>query len=126
MMQVGDRIDRDNFAGVNDDDLAARLLDFREDVRAEDDRVIAREACDELAGFALLFRIEAGCGLVKNQHRRIVNDGLRDADALAITFRQLADDRFPHAAQSGAFEHFIDALRYVGAGDTFSFATKVR
>ena len=92
-MQIGDRIHRDDFAGVNDDDLAAGLFDFRQDVSAENDGVVAGKAGDELAGLALLLRIKAGGGFIKDENRRVMNDRLSDADALTITLRKLSDDR---------------------------------
>ena len=49
--QVVRRVDRDDAALVDDDDALAGLRDFRQDVRAQDDRVIAGELFDELAAF---------------------------------------------------------------------------
>ncbi len=85
-MQVRHGIDRDNLTVIDDDDVAAGLFDFRKDVRAEDDGVVAREAGDQLPGLLLLLGIEAGGGLVQNQHGRVVNDRLREADALPVAF----------------------------------------
>ena len=92
VVQVGDGIGNHDLAVVDDDHLAAGLLDFGQDVGAENDGVIAGEAGDQLAGFALLFGIEAGGGLIENQHGRVVNDRLGDADALPVAFGKLADD----------------------------------
>ena len=55
-------------------------------MRAEDDRVIAGEALDQVARFVDLFRVEARGRLVENQYIGIVDDRLRQADALAIAF----------------------------------------
>ena len=114
-MQIGDGIDGDDFAVIDDDDFAARLFDFGQDVRAENDGVIAGEAGDQLAGFALLLGIEAGGGLVEDQHRRVVDDRLGDADALAVAFRKLADDGVPDARRGRVrSQHLVDALGDIG------------
>jgi hypothetical protein len=52
--QVVWRVDRHDLALVDDDDSLAGLTDFRKDVRAQDDRVIAGEASDELARLSMI------------------------------------------------------------------------
>ena len=126
VVQVGHGIHGDNFAGIDNDDFAAGLLDFGEDVGAENDGVVAGEAGDELAGFALLLGIEAGGGLIENQHGRVMDDGLGDADALPVAFRKLADDgvlTLPMAVRS---QHFVDALLDIGGGDALEFRDEGR
>src|SRR6266404_3121830 len=78
ILQIADGVGGHELAFVDDDDLLAGLLDFGENVRAQDDRVIAGEALDELARFVDLLGIETGGGLVENQHVGIVDDGLRE------------------------------------------------
>ncbi len=85
------------------------MLHFREDVGAENDGVLARQCVQQIADFDNLLGVEAGGGLVENQHVGIVDDGLRDADALAVAFRKLADQLVAHVAQGAAADHFIDA-----------------
>ena len=46
--QVVGRVDRDDPALVDDDDALAGLRDLGQDVRAQDDRVVAGQAADEL------------------------------------------------------------------------------
>ncbi len=111
MVQVGDGIDRDDFAVINDDDFAAGLFHFREDVGAEDDGVVAGEAGDQLTRFALLFGIETGGRLVENQNRRVVDDGLGDADALAVAFGKLADDGACGRCQDGGSDRSTSSTR---------------
>src|SRR5580698_8450722 len=84
ILQIVNGVLGDQPALINDEHGLAGLLDFGKDVRAENDGVIAGEALDEVAGFVDLFWIEAGRRLVENQDVWIVNDGLRQADALAI------------------------------------------
>ena len=57
-------VSRHQLALVDDDDLLAGLLDFRKDVRAENDGVIACEALDQVARLIDLLGIESGGRLV--------------------------------------------------------------
>ena len=81
----------DDLALADDDDLLADLLHFRQDVRAENDRVVARQALDQRPGLDDLLRVQAGGGLVQNQDVGIVDDRLRQSDALPVAFGKLAD-----------------------------------
>ena len=64
--------------------------DLGQDVRAQDDRVIAGELLDQLARLDDLLRVEAGGRLVEDQHVGVVDQRLREADALPVALRQLA------------------------------------
>ena len=86
-----DGVGGDKLALADDDDLLADCLHFGEDVGAQDDGVFAGEALDQLARFDDLLRVESGGRLVENQDVGIVNDGLREADALPVAFGELAD-----------------------------------
>src|SRR5207244_3906843 len=108
--QIADRIRSHDLAVVDDDDLFAGLLDFGENVRTENDRVIAGQTLDQVARFIDLFRIETRGGLVKNQHLRIVNDSLGQSDALAITARQLAELLLLDIRDGAALANMFDAF----------------
>src|SRR6185437_16579174 len=58
-LKIDDRIRRHHATLVDDDDLLAGLLHFRQDVRAENDGVLAGEVLDQIAGFVDLLGIEA-------------------------------------------------------------------
>ena len=85
------RIGGHHLAFVDDDHLLAGLLDFRQDVGAQNDGVIAGKALDQIARLVDLLGVETRGRLVENQYVGIVNDGLRQADALAITLGKLAE-----------------------------------
>ena len=70
VLQIAHRVGRHDLALVDDDDLLARLADFRKDVRAQNDRVIAREALDQVARLIDLLGIEARRRLVEDQDVR--------------------------------------------------------
>ena len=86
-MQVAHRVRRDQLALVNDDHLLTSLLDFGENVSAKNYGVITRQTFDQVAGLVDLLGIQSCGWFVKNQNIGIVNNCLRQADALAITFR---------------------------------------
>ena len=104
------RVDRDHAALVDDDDALAGLGDFRKDVGAEDDGVVAGEAADEVAGLDDLLRVEAGRRLVEDQHFRVVDERLRQADPLPVALRELAAVAVGHVVDVGALHHRRDAL----------------
>ena len=92
MSEIADCVRGYDLALADDDYLFADLLDFRQDVGAQDDGVIARERFDERPRFRDLLGIEAGCGLVEDKDVGVVDDRLCESDALAVAFRQLVDE----------------------------------
>ena len=72
------------FAAVDDDDPGADRFDLFENVGGNDDRLAFAHLPDQLAHFVLLVRVEAVGRLVQNQHRRIVQDRLREADPVMV------------------------------------------
>ena len=80
----------DDLALVDDHDALAGLRDLGQDVRAQDDRVVAGELADQLARLDDLLGVEAGGRLVEHQHFGVVDDRLRQADALPVALRELA------------------------------------
>ena len=70
---------------------------------------------DQFAGLDDLFGVEAGGGLVEHQHVGVVNDGLRQAHALAVALGELADQLVAHVAERATFGHFVHAALDIGA-----------
>ena len=83
----------------------ARLLDFGKNVRGEHNRVIARQGLDQLAHLMDLLGVETNRGLIENKHRRVVEQSLRQADALFVPFRQLRNNAFPDVGDADAVHH---------------------
>jgi hypothetical protein len=54
---------------------------------AQNDRVIARQRFDQAARFGNLLRIQAGRGLVQDQHVGIVDDRLGESNSLPVALR---------------------------------------
>ena len=63
----------------------------------------------QLADFDDLLGVEAGGGLVEDQDIGVVDDGLRQADALAVAFGKLADQLVADVAEGAAVDDFVDA-----------------
>ena len=113
--QVGDRILGDELALADDDDALAGVFDLGQDVGAEDDGVIAGEGREQLADLDDLLGIETAGRLVEDQDVGVVDDGLGDADALAVAFGQLADQLVADVAERAAADDLVDAAFDVGA-----------
>jgi hypothetical protein len=119
--EVVRRIDRDDAAAVDDDDALAGLRHLREDVRAQHDRVVAGQASNQIARFHDLFRVEPGGRLVEDQDFRVVDDGLREADALPVALRQLAAMPVLHVVHVGLLHRVVDAHGAFGLGRLVEF-----
>ena len=78
-----------------------------------------------VAGLDDLLGIEAGGGLVEDQHVGIVDDGLREADALPVAFRKLADQLVADIADGAALHDFVDAARRDRSADALELADEV-
>ena len=109
-LQIVDGIRCDHLAFVDDDDLLAGLLDFRQDMRAQNNGVIAGEALDQIARFVNLLGIEARGRFVQNKHVGIMNDGLGQPDALTIAFGEFADQLVADIGDGAALANVIHAL----------------
>src|SRR5579864_3731055 len=59
-LQITHRVRRHQLSLANDDDLLAGLLDLRKDVRAENNRVLAREILDQVASLVDLLGVQSG------------------------------------------------------------------
>ncbi len=103
------RVDGDDLALVDDHDPLAGLRHFRKDVRAQDDGVVAAELANQLAGLDDLLRVEAGGRLVEHQHLGVVNDRLREADALPVALRQLRGSGGRPCRHPRLLHHVVDA-----------------
>ena len=72
--------------------------------------MIAGELLDELPCFDDLFRVEAGRRLVEDEDVGIMDERLRQTDALLVAFRQLAGQPVRHVVDPRARHDVLDAL----------------
>ena len=84
--------------------------------------MIAGEGLQQFADFDDLLGVETAGGLVEDQDVGVVDDGLGDADALAVAFGQLADQLGADVAEGAAPDDLVGAALDVGAGDALELA----
>src|SRR5207253_6691815 len=99
-----------NLTRADDDDATTDRLDLRQNVRGEQDRVLFAEFPDQAQRFTDLERIKAGRRLIQDQDGRIVNQGICQADALTIAFRQRAEEPAADFPNPTTIETVVDAL----------------
>ena len=87
-----DRVLRHNLALVDHDDALAGRRHLRKDVRAQNHRVLACEALDELPDLDDLDGVQTDGGFIEDQHLGIMHERLRKAHTLAVAFREVPDD----------------------------------
>ena len=98
-------------AVVDDHDLVTDLRNLGQDVRREHHRAIAgRHRLDQAADLVNLARVETDGRLVEHQHRRIVNQRLREADALSIALRELPANAMRHVLESAHVERMLERV----------------
>jgi len=93
-------------------------------VRAEDDGVIAAETFDEAAGLDDLFRVQAGRGLVEDQHFGVVKQRLSKADSLSIPLRELRAMPLRDVGDLCPLHHVAQSRRAFGPRHTFDACTE--
>jgi hypothetical protein len=93
-------------------------------VGAENNGVIAGEALDEVASLVNLLGVEARGGLVENENVRIMDDGLRQADSLAIALGELTEQLVLHVVDVAAARDEIDPLAQRRPGKPLELADK--
>src|SRR5260370_40678736 len=91
----------DDLAGLNDQEPVAGLADLGENVARNQDGMTPLEAKNQPPHLDDLDRVQSSCGLVQNQERWVVNQRLRDAQAMAITMGQLGNPLLIRFAQRG-------------------------
>ena len=109
--QIFRGIHRDDPAPINNDDAAASLLHFRENVRGKNNGVVPRPFLNELTYFMDLVGIQSNGGLVQYQNRRIVQQRLGETDPLFVTLGQTSVNPVSDIEDAGCVH---DAGHFVG------------
>src|SRR5262249_5244077 len=109
-LQVTERAGGGDLAAVDDDDRVTGHLDFRQDVRREEDRVFLAEFADQLAGLTDLGRVEASGRLVEDEDRRVGEEGIGEADTLTVTLRECADELSADIGEPASLQDVVEAL----------------
>jgi hypothetical protein len=109
--QLGLGAGAEDLAAAQDQQAIAGLADLGQHVvRGQEHGVLVLELVDELAHLDDLPRVEAAGRLVEDDQRRPVDDGLGDADPLAVAVGQRADGLAGDADQIGQRERRADLL----------------
>lgn len=98
------------FAIEHDEDAVTEGFDFGEDMGGEEDGAVFSEAANELADFDDLGGVEADGWFIEDEEFGLVEDGLGEANALAVAFTELAD---------GPSEVIVEVGIVDGLGDKF-------
>lgn len=79
------------FAMGNNQDLVTDGLHFREDMRAENNRVFLSQLTDQIPDLNDLDRVQSHSGFVENDHLRVAQQCLGNAHPLPVAFGQSGD-----------------------------------
>ena len=94
---------------VDDRDAGAQLLELGEDVAADDDRLAERaQLAEQLAQLDPGARVEAGRRLVEEQHLRVVDERVGEAQALLHAAREALDVGVALVAEVDELEQVAD------------------
>ena len=108
-LDVRDAALGEHLAAVHDRDARAQLLELGQDVARDEDRLAERaQLAQELAQLHPGPRVEAGGRLVEEQHRRVVDEGVGQAQPLLHAARQALDVRVALLAQVDELEEVAD------------------
>ena len=97
-------------AVVDDDDPLAHGLHFRQDVGAQNHRVVAAQVLDQGADLNDLLGVQAHGGLVQDQHRGVADERLGNAHTLLIALGQVADEPVIHILDLHQLADLFDVL----------------
>ncbi len=82
------------------------------------------EVADELADLADLVRVEAVGGLVEDEQFGIVDEGIGQADALAVAFREGLDHLAAHAVEAAGVDDLADAAAGVAVAEALELGAE--
>ena len=95
-------------------------------MRRKHDSAFACEAANQLADLMDLTGVEADGRFVEHQHGGIVNQRLRQSDALTITLRKLTANPVGHVGESADLEHVLDSAIDGHPADAAKFRDKAQ
>ena len=101
----------DDVAVLDHDDRVAGRLDLREDMGGQEDGAVRRDLLDQFADLDDLVGVQSVGRLVEDDEFRLVDDGLRDADPLLVTTREVADETFAEMGDSATSHRLLYGRR---------------
>ena len=114
-LQLVDRALRRDLPLVHDDDVIAGVLDVGQQVRREDqvDALVVAEVVDQLEHLVAALRVHAVGRLVEEQQIGIVDERLRELDALLHAGRVGLEVAVARLAEADVVEDLVRALHRV-------------
>lgn len=91
--------------------LACHILHVRHDVRRDDHDLLQGDLRDEIAHRDALPRVQPGRRLIEDENVRLVQNGLRQQQALLHAAGEAADRLAAHVGQADRAERPVDALQ---------------
>src|SRR4051794_12423784 len=93
-------------------------------MRAQDNRVLTGQALDEPPGFIDLLRIQSRGRLVQNENVGIVDDGLRQSNALPVALRELSDQLVSDVGNETSLHYLLSSALEFGVWNAFQPSNK--
>jgi len=104
----------DDLSVVDDDDGVADGGNLLHDVGGEDDGLALAHVTNELSDFDNLVGVQSRGGLVKDEHLRVVDDGLCQSHTLAVALAELGDAFGAFRREPDLLNDFVNSLYDVG------------
>jgi hypothetical protein len=117
---------------IQDGDVSSHGFHVRNNVRGENDDAFTGKFREQISKTHALLGIEAGGGFIDDQELRIVEQGLRNADALAHAARKFTERTIANVRQIDHGEKFVDAatrrarFKTFDGGEVFQNSNAVR
>src|SRR5699024_5093675 len=121
-LQVLRRVEGNQLAVGDNQDLFTDGLDLGEDMGAEDHRVGLAQLLDQVSDLDDLNGVQAHGGLVKDDDLGVAQQRLGNADPLAIALGQGVDALPPDLLDAGLFDDRIDLLPELLSPEPLSLA----
>ena len=123
-LQILDRPLRGHAALVHHDDVVADVFDVGQQMRRENqvDALVVRQVAHQLQHLVAALRVHAVGRLVEEQQIGVVDERLRQLDALLHARRIGLDVAVARFAQAHVVEHFVRALHRVDRGEAGQLA----
>ena len=110
--QPVDAVLGDDPALMDDDHALAHHAHLGQDVAGQENGAVLAQLPDQLARLRHLDRVDADGRLIENQHFRIVDDRLRQSDALPKTLGQFGQKDVVVLLERTLLDHVVDAAAH--------------
>ena len=95
-------------------------------MRGEDNRFLFPHPLDDAAHFVFFARVQTIGGLIHDEHIWIMDNGLRKAATVPVTFGEGVHTLVQHRLQEAQIDHAVDCLFPIAAADAPDFGSKIK